>query len=127
MAGKQLPVFLCVYFFSGWHSYCFSIGMSHLDLKIPHSLPQEEALRRIKKLLKGLQQQHSQSFKEIDEHWDGYEGRFSFSANGFSVAGKIYVGADSIRLSSRLPLVLSFYKKKISDVIQEKAGELLVA
>jgi len=101
--------------------------MSHLDLKIPHSLPQEEALRRIKKLLKGLQQQHSQSFKNIDEHWDGYEGRFSFSANGFSVAGKIYVGVDNIRLSSRLPLVLSFYKKKISDVIQEKAGELLAA
>lgn len=101
--------------------------MSHLDLQIPHSLPQQEAIARIKKLLAGLQQKHQQSFNNIDEHWEGPEGRFSFSAKGFSVAGKIYVGVDSVRLSSRLPLVLSIYKKKISEVIQEKAGELLAA
>ena len=101
--------------------------MSHLDLQIPHSLSQEEVLRRIKKLFKRLKLQYSQSFKTIDEYWDGYEGRFSFSAKGFSVAGKIYVGAENIRLGSRLPLALSFYKGKISEVIQEKAEELLAA
>ena len=99
--------------------------MSYLDLKIPHTLPQEEAIARIKKLLANLQQEHAGTIKNITEEWTGPEGRFSFSAKGFSIAGKIYVGTDVVRVGSKLPLMLSFYKSKIGEMIEKKGEELL--
>ena len=99
--------------------------MSYLDLKIPHTLPQQEAITRIKKLLASLQEQHSGSIKNVTEEWTGPEGRFSFSAKGMSLAGKIYVGTDVVRIGSKLPLMLSFYKGKIADLVEKKGLELL--
>jgi hypothetical protein len=101
--------------------------MSHLDVKIPHKLSVNEALKRIKKSLAALQDRHRNTLKHVSEEWDGPEGSFSFSAKGLSVAGKIHVGTDEIHLSSRLPIMLSAWKKKIAEVIQEKGAELLAA
>lgn len=99
--------------------------MTHIDIKIPHSIPQEEALRRIKNLLSNLQKEHSGIIKNVQENWSGHEGRFSFSAKGFLVSGKIYVGVDTVRVSSRLPFLLSFYKSAIIRTIEQKGAELL--
>ena len=101
--------------------------MSYLDLTIPHSLTQTEALTRVKRSLAGLKRQHRESLADVEEEWDGPNGKISFSTRGLSVAGKIQVRDGVIRLSSRLPMILSTYKKKISAVIEKRGEELLVA
>ena len=88
-------------------------------------IAQEEALTRIKGLIATLQKEHSGKIKGIKEHWSGNEGSLSFSTRGFQVAGKIYVGVDTVRISSRLPFVLSFYKNAITKTIWAKGNELL--
>jgi hypothetical protein len=99
--------------------------MAQLDIKIPHDLPAEEALSRIRGLLGKLQHEQKDTIKNVSEQWNGNEGEFNFSAKGFDLSGKIKVQEDSISINGKLPLALSFFKGMISQVIKDKAGELL--
>ena len=99
--------------------------MAKLDIAIPHNLPQQEALTRIQGLLKKLQQEQKETIRDVSEKWNDNEGEFSFSAKGFQVSGKIYAGVDTVRISSHLPFVLSFYKNTITKTIWAKGTELL--
>lgn len=99
--------------------------MARLDITIPHELPQQEALTRIKGLLAKLQREQTGTISDVSEKWNGNEGEFSFSAKGFNLAGKIKVENDEVSINGQLPFALSFFKSKISQTIKEKAGELL--
>lgn len=99
--------------------------MSSLNLHIPHSLPKEEALQRIKQLLGNLREEKKDLISNVREKWEGHEGDFSFSAKGFDLAGKIQVADNGVNINSSLPFALSFFKGMISDVITRKANELL--
>ena len=99
--------------------------MSYLEIKIPHELPQEEVMQRVKNKLDSLKNIYGEKINNIQEEWDYHAGRISFSAMGFKVAINLYIGTDHVRLSSRLPLFLSVYKKQIEAVISEKGRELL--
>lgn len=99
--------------------------MAKLDIAIPHSLPQQEALIRIQGLLKKLQQEQKDTIRDVSEKWNGNEGEFSFSAKGFDLAGKIRVEEKRVSIEGQLPFALSFFKGKISEVIKEKADKIL--
>lgn len=101
--------------------------MAQLDIDLPHELPQQEALTRIQGLLRKLQIEQKDSIKDVSETWNGNEGEFSFSAKGFDISGKIKVEENLVCINGRLPFVLSFFKEKISELIKEKAGEILSA
>lgn len=101
--------------------------MAQLDIDLPHELPQQEALTRIQGLLKKLQIEQKDSIKDVSETWNGNEGEFSFSAKGFDISGKIKVEENLVSINGRLPFALSFFKEKISELIKEKAGEILSA
>ena len=99
--------------------------MSNIEIKIPHIIGQEEAHKRIRNLITSLKEEHSGKIKDVQEDWSGREGNFSFSVKGIQVSGKIYVGVDTVRINSRLPFVLSFYKNTITKMIWAKGTELL--
>ena len=99
--------------------------MAKLDIDIPHDLPEQEALVRIQGLLQQLQQEQVGTVTDVSEIWNGNEGQFSFSAKGFDLSGKIKVEEKRVNINGQLPFALSFFKGKISDLIREKAGELL--
>jgi Putative polyhydroxyalkanoic acid system protein (PHA_gran_rgn) len=101
--------------------------MAKLDITIPHALPQQEALTRIKGLLKRLQQEQKDSIKDVSEKWKDNEGEFSFSAKGFDLSGTIKVEENLVSINGQLPFALSFFKGMISEAIKEKAGKLLSA
>ena len=99
--------------------------MASLDIAIPHNLPRQEALTRIQGLLEQLRKEQAGTISDVNETWNSNEGEFSFSAKGFDLSGKISVEENQVNINSRLPFALSFFKSKISEVIREKAGELL--
>jgi len=99
--------------------------MAKLDIAIPHSLTSEEAVARIQGLLSKLQQEQKDTIRNVSEKWNGNEGEFSFSAKGFDLAGKIRVEENQVSINGQLPFALSFFKGMISEVIKEKASELL--
>lgn len=99
--------------------------MSKLDVNIPHELPREEALTRIKRLLANLQEEQKDKIQGVQENWNDNEGSFSFNAKGFTVSGSIRVDDDNVNVQGDLPFMLSFFKDTIANVIRDKAGSLL--
>ncbi|MFT3824203.1 MAG: polyhydroxyalkanoic acid system family protein [Chitinophagaceae bacterium] len=99
--------------------------MAKLSLNIPHQLPQEEALTRIKGLLNNLKEEQKDKISEVNEQWDGGNGQFSFKAMGFDLAGDITVNDNNVEINSDLPFMVSFFKGQIADLITNKAKELL--
>lgn len=99
--------------------------MSNLSLNIPHKQTQDEALGRIKTLLTKLQAEHKDAVTNVQEHWDGNTGSFSFTAKSFDIAGTIEVTDKEVLLNSDLPFLVSMFKGQISSMITQKANELL--
>lgn len=99
--------------------------MARLDFDIPHQLPQEEALKRIKTLLSETKKDHGDQIENLVEQWDGNTGQFSFTARGFDLSGTLTVTPTAIELRGQVPFAVSLFKGKIKQLIGEKAGELL--
>lgn len=99
--------------------------MSDLKLSIPHKLSAEEALARIKNLLNDLKNDHQDMVEQVNEDWNGNAGRFSFSVKGFSLSGSIAVSDSAVDIDAKLPFAVSLFKGKISQVITDKAKQLL--
>ena len=99
--------------------------MSLLNLKIPHSLPKEEALARIKSMLTNLKVEQKDYISNLREEWDAEKGSFSFTAKGFDLNGNIKVEDDAIEIQSQLPFAVSFFKGTIAEIITKEAKKLL--
>jgi hypothetical protein len=99
--------------------------MSNLRMSIPHNLPEEEALGRIKNLLTNLKEEQRDVVSNVQENWQGNSGNFSFSAKGFDLSGVINVTPSTVDIDADLPFAVSLFKGTIKRVIEEKAGQLL--
>ena len=99
--------------------------MSSINLNIPHSLSQEEALNRIKGMLTKVKQEHSDRIAGVQEDWTGNTGNFQFTIQGFDLSGMIQVNPSNVEITGKLPFALSFFKGKIAQLISEKATEIL--
>jgi len=99
--------------------------MPNLKMTVPHRIPQDEALKRIKGLLGQVKQQYADKASDLHEEWSGNTGTFSFSAMGFPVSGTLNVKASEVELNGNLPFAASFFMGKIESTIRERATTLL--
>ena len=99
--------------------------MAELNMNIPHSLSQEEALTRIKKLLSKLKDEHGDKIQNVREDWEGEKGIFEFTAKGFNLSGNLHVNESSVDIKAHLPFAVSLFKGTIKRIIEEEAGKLL--
>ncbi|MGN6491265.1 MAG: polyhydroxyalkanoic acid system family protein [Agriterribacter sp.] len=99
--------------------------MSKLSMNIPHQLPREQAMERIKKLFGQLKEEQAHNISNVKENWQGEKGNFGFTARGFDLQGKINVTDNSVDIDADLPFAVSLFKSKIKNIINEKATELL--
>lgn len=99
--------------------------MSNLSMTIPHELPKEEALRRIRGLLQNLKTEHAGLISDVKEEWNNDEGKFAFSAKGFDISGIIKVTASDVDIDAKVPFAVSLFSGTIKNIITEKAKALL--
>ena len=99
--------------------------MKSLKLIIPHSLPQDEALARIRHLITNLEHDQKDKISDIDEHWHNETCKFRFSALGYKVSGVLSVHRSTIELHAKVPFAVFLFRNKIKALISEKAEELL--
>ena len=99
--------------------------MPNIEMSIPHSLGQEEALDRIRKLLGNVQDRFSGQLKDVQQEWNGNEGLFSFSVMNMPVSGKLTVNNGDVALDGKLPLAASLFQGKIKEVIMDEAKKVL--
>ena len=99
--------------------------MANLDVAIPHSLSQDEALTRIKNMFTQMKEEHGDKISNLQEEWNGYVGNFSFSAKGFDIAGTLTVNPSNVELKGKIPFALSLFKGAITKTIEQQATKLL--
>ena len=99
--------------------------MPNIEMNIPHSLGQEEALNRIQQLLSNVQQRFAGQLKDVKQDWSGNEGSFSFSVMNMPVSGKLTVNKSDVALDGKLPLAASLFQGKIKEIIMEEGKKVL--
>ena len=94
-------------------------------MSFPHSLPQEEALRRVQGLIKKLQSDYAGKVSGVREQWDGPVGRFAMIFTGMTFTGAISVGPSEVNFEGNLPFAASFFRGAIEKTIRDTATRLL--
>lgn len=91
-----------------------------LVVSIPHHLGKEEAIRRLKSGLAGMQTSFGHVFTVSEETWNENRLQFSVNALGQSVSGSIEVNEDSVRLEVVLPWLLAKLAEKLQPLIRRE-------
>lgn len=99
--------------------------MSKMDLTIPHSLPKNVAIERIKQALAQVKIQYKNQFEKLEESWQDNVLHFDLTAQGKNIKGTLTVENSEMKFAGEVPFMMSMMKGKIQKMINEKAGELL--
>jgi len=90
--------------------------MPRIKVAVPHSLNPEEAVSRIKNLVRDVKAQFADKVTDVTEEWTGTNGE---------VSGTVQVLPSEVQIQSSLPFAATPFKGRIETVIQEKAKQLL--
>jgi hypothetical protein len=99
--------------------------MSKLEMNIPHQLDQQEAVNRIQTLLKRVEAQFGNQVQNLQQDWNGNEGKFSFTVMNMPISGTLKVNQGDVSLDSQLPMAAAMFSGKIKSVIMEEAKKVL--
>lgn len=96
-----------------------------MDLVIPHNLPVNMAIERIKQALAQVKVQYRSQFEKLEDSWNGNVLSFDLIAQGKNIKGTLTVEEKEMKFQGEVPFMMSMMKGKIQKMINEKAGELL--
>jgi len=100
--------------------------MPRMRIVVPHNnLGKQEALVRIKSLLRELKAQYKDQVQILQENWSGNKGTLSFSVKGFSISGELVVEDHQVRLNGNLPWAALPFRGKIESTIRGQVVKLL--
>lgn len=95
------------------------------SLSVPHSLPQEQALARIKSLMVEARSNYGSELSEVVEQWDGYRCRFKMKMGVFPFSGIIDVGAAAVQIQAKMPIGTGRYEQRAKALIEQRVAILL--
>lgn len=101
--------------------------MPDLNISVPHSLPQEEALQRLKRFLSQIKTQYKDTITNLDEHWNENVGTFNVSGRGLTGSGRMTVNESEVLVESSLPAVAMFFKGTIEAKVREWLSRVLAS
>jgi hypothetical protein len=96
-----------------------------VTIHLPHQLGVAEARRRIEQGFDQFERQVAGGLGRTSKRWEGDRMSFSTSMLGQSVAGRLDVLADSVRMEVDLPEILAAIANTIKGRLQ-KQGLLLL-
>ncbi len=99
--------------------------MPEIRLSIPHLLPREEAISRIRNLIGELRARHAGRIEDAHETWTAGEARFDLTVQGFKASGTLTVEDAEVRIALEYPFLLAPFGGRIEQYIREEAETLL--
>jgi len=99
--------------------------MAKFNMVIPHGLPQDEALRRIRDEVENLKREYGDKVGDLRDSWRDDTYLFEGVTNGFAVSGVILVKPSQIEIAANLPWLAVPFKGRIETVIRERLMSLL--
>lgn len=94
-------------------------------VSVAHSLPQDEAKRRVQSLVPELKAEHAGILSDSHEEWNGNVGTFRFRAMGSTIKGTVVIGQSSVDVDCVLPLMARPFWSKFERSIRERLTKLL--
>lgn len=98
--------------------------MKSFLMNIPNPLSIDEAIIRIKKLLKETEEKNADSFTELKEYWQDNVGNFDFVIGIHEISATLIVREKEIILDVSMPPSAFFFKEEIEKFIEKKAEKL---
>jgi hypothetical protein len=99
--------------------------MPKLNMSVTHELPQDEALKRVKKAIADLKTQYADKISDLREDWNGNTCEFHLSVKSASGSGTMIVKPSEVEISGNLPLLAWAFTGKIESIIREKLKQIL--
>lgn len=99
--------------------------MSKMDLTIPHNLPKNAAIERVKQALAQVKIQYASQFEKLEDSWNDNVLTFELTAQKQNIKGTLTIEDKEMKFAGEVPFMMSMMKGKIQKMINEKAGELL--
>ena len=99
--------------------------MPHVTLEIPHSLGQEEALRRLKEKADLIRGTYGSQVTDFQQQWSDNVLSFSFKTMGVAIQGNMAVGPADVKLDVELPWLAMAFRGTIESKVREEVGKLL--
>lgn len=103
----------------------YEVIMPSLKVSVPHTLGQDEAMRRLKNFINDLQAQYGNKAKNVQESWSGNVGKFSLEVMGMALSGILNIEANQVNMEANFPMAALPFKGTIESQIREKIGALL--
>ena len=94
-------------------------------MSVPHGLPQEEALRRVKQMAVDMFQQYGEHLHNVKEDWRDNSYAFSFGVLGMAINGSVVVEPSEIKLAAHVPLLALPFRGAVEKKAREELTELL--
>jgi len=99
--------------------------MPKLSMSVPHALSQEEAIRRLKDRFDRVKSTLQEHVRDLEEHWEDNEVRFSFTTFGFGVKGNLRSEPSEVCVNADLPLAAMMFKGMIEQQVREELTKAL--
>jgi hypothetical protein len=96
-----------------------------MTIQIDHTLPKEEAKRRIEQLIEQYQEEYKDQVQDLTVEWKDDKAHIRVSARGYSSAGNLEVTDSAVLLDFYVPFLLQVFSKKIKSTIQHTIEESL--
>jgi hypothetical protein len=101
--------------------------MPSSKVTIQHTLGKQEALRRIKGVLRDAQKLDGDRISDLQETWTDDGGSYSFKIRDFKVSGSIDVRDTEVEIDVNYPIAARPFKEKIESTLRDRAEGLLAA
>lgn len=99
--------------------------MPRFAINVPHSLGQDEAVRRIQERFDSIAQTYQGQIQGIQQQWDGNSMKFAFQAMGVAVSGTVTVGPAEVQVHTELPLMAMMFKGAVETKLREELTKIL--
>jgi hypothetical protein len=96
-----------------------------MNIQIEHTLPKDEAKRRIEQLIEHYRQEYKDQVQDLIVEWKDDKAHIRVSARGYSSAGNLEVTDSAVLLDFYVPFLLQVFSKKIKSTIQQTIEESL--
>ena len=96
-----------------------------MTIQIEHTLPKDEAKRRIEQLIERYQEEYKDQVQDLTVEWKDDKAHLRLTAKGYSSAGNLEVTDSTVLLDFYVPFLLQVFSKKIKSTIQQTIEESL--
>jgi hypothetical protein len=99
--------------------------MPDLNISIPHSLPQDEVVRRLQSAIAVAKTQYSNRIQNFQENWNGNAGTLHVTVMGQPLQIALAVNPSDVTVQSALPKMPSMFRGQIENAIREQFAKVL--